>query len=197
MERTDITGSPARTPGVTSRPVAADRSRVVTALFTDRDQAERAYRALVDRGYTRDDIDIVMSDETRKRQFSQGTTAGRETELGSKAAEGAGIGGAIGGTLGAIGAAIAAVGTSIAIPGLGIVIAGPLAAALAGAGAGAATGGLVGALVGAGIPEERVKHYQQGIEKGGILLGVRPRTEEDARYFETEWARSGGQYVHG
>ena len=51
-------------------------------------------------------------------------------ELGSKAAEGAGVGGAIGGTVGAILAAIAAVGTTIAIPGLGLVIAGPLAAAI-------------------------------------------------------------------
>ena len=103
----------------------------------------------------------VMSDDTRKRHFG-GSAAGRETELGNKAAEGAGIGGAIGGSLGAIAAAIAAVGTTIALPGLGLVIAGPLAAAIAGAGAGAATGGIVGALIGWGIPEERVKEYDAG-----------------------------------
>ena len=120
-----------------------------------------------------------MSDETRKRHFGSSTTT---TELGNKAAEGAGVGGAVGGTVGAI-AAIAAIGTSLVIPGLGIVIAGPAAAALAGAGAGAAAGGIVGALVGWGIPEERVKHYEAGIKKGGILMGVRPRSDEDAKYF--------------
>ena len=31
----------------------------------------------------------------------------------------------------------------------------------------------MGALVGWGIPEERVKHYEAGIKKGGILMGVR------------------------
>jgi len=159
-------------------------SKMVTGLFRDRDSAERAYNSITERGYDRDDVNLVMSDDTRKRHFGAAT---EQTELGSKAAEGAGIGGAIGGTLGAIAAAIAAVGTSIAIPGLGLVVAGPVAAALAGAGAGAATGGLVGALIGWGIPEERVKRYEQGIKEGGILMGVKPRSADDAAHFEKTW----------
>lgn len=164
---------------------------IVTALFKDRESTERAYEALTTRGYDTNDVSIVMTDATRKNQFASGAT----TELGSKAAKGAGVGGAIGGTIGAIAAAVAAVGTSLVIPGLGLVVAGPLAAALAGAGAGAATGGLVGALIGAGIPEERVKRYEQGIQEGGILLGVRPQTEEDASYFVQEWTRAGAEQV--
>jgi hypothetical protein len=160
-------------------------SRVVTGLFPDRDSAERAYQNVSDRGYQREDVNLVMSDETRKRHFGEGSD--RSTELGNKAAEGAGIGGAIGGTLGAIAAAVVAVGTSVALPGLGLVIAGPIAAALAGAGAGGAAGGLVGALVGWGIPEERVKEYESGIREGGILMGVRPKNAEDAAYFEDNW----------
>jgi hypothetical protein len=58
---------------------------------------------------------------------------------------------------------------------------------LAGAGAGAAGGGLIGAMVGWGIPEERVKDYEAGIKKGGILMGVRPRSKEDADYLEGQW----------
>jgi hypothetical protein len=136
-----------------------------------------------------------MSDETRKRQFAP--DAGSQTDLGSKAAEGAGVGGAIGGTIGAVLGAIAAVGTSIAIPGLGLVIAGPLAAGLAGAGAGALTGGLVGALVGWGIPEEHAKRYEAGIKSGGIVMGVRPRSDEDATYLAGEWAASGENVYRG
>jgi hypothetical protein len=157
---------------------------MVTGLFRDRDSAERAYQSLTERGYDRDDVNVVMSDETRKRYFANDSA---DSELGSKAAAGAGIGGTIGGTLGAIAAAIAAVGTSIAIPGLGLVVAGPVAAALAGAGAGAATGGLVGALIGWGIPEERVKRYESGIKEGGILMGVKPRSSDDAEHFERTW----------
>lgn len=160
------------------------QSTMVTGLFRDRDSAERAYQSVTERGYGRDDVNLVMSDETRNRHFAAGNA---QSELGSKAAEGAGIGGAIGGTLGAIAAAIAAVGTSIAIPGLGLVLAGPVAAALAGAGAGAATGGLVGALIGWGIPEERVKRYESGIKEGGILMSVKPRSSDDAEHFERTW----------
>jgi hypothetical protein len=162
----------------------ADERPLMTGLFPDRDSAERGYDALAERGYNKDEVNLAMSDDTRKHFAAAGT----ETELGSKAAEGAGVGGAIGGAIGAIAAALAAVGTSIAIPGLGIVIAGPLAAALAGAGAGAATGGLLGALVGWNIPEERVKRYEEGIKQGGILMGVRPRTDEDADYLHQHWA---------
>ena len=167
--------------------------RVLTGLFRDRDSAERAYQSIVDRGYGREDVDLVMSDDTRRRHF---TTVGRETELGTKAAEGAGIGGAIGGSLGAIAAAIAAVGTTIALPGLGLVIAGPLAAAIAGAGAGAATGGIVGALIGWGIPEERVKMYDRGIREGGIVMAVRPRSDEDAAYLENTWRAHRAEHVY-
>ena len=168
---------------------------MLTGLFRDRDSAERAYQSISDRGYSRDDVNVVMSDETRKRHFS-GSAEGRETELGTKAAEGAGIGGAIGGSLGAIAAAIAAVGTTIALPGLGLVIAGPLAAAIAGAGAGAATGGIVGALIGWGIPEERVTQYDAGIKEGGILMAVKPRNDEDALHFENQWRQNQGEHVY-
>src|SRR5450755_3455084 len=172
----------------------ASNSRLVTGLFPNRDSAERAYGDISSRGYHHDDVNVVMSDDTRKRHFSAADT--RQTELGTKAAEGAGIGGAIGGSLGAIAAAIAAVGTTIALPGLGLVIAGPLAAAIAGAGAGAATGGIVGALIGWGIPEERVKEYDQGIRDGGILMAVRPRSDEDASYFENSWKTNRGEQVY-
>ena len=168
--------------------------RMVTGMFRDRDSAEQAYRSVTDRGYTRDEVNLMMSDDTRKRHFAE--RAAVETELGTKAAEGAGVGGAVGGTLGAIAGAIAAVGTSIAIPGLGLVIAGPIAAAVAGAGAGGAAGTLVGALVGWGIPEERVKHYESGLKEGGIVMAVRPRSDADAEYFERTWKNQRGEQVY-
>jgi hypothetical protein len=171
-------------------------SNMVTGLFPDRASAEAAYNSAHTRGYSKDDVNLVMSDETRKRHFADDSAMGKETELGNKAAEGAGIGGAIGGTIGAILAGIAAVGTSIALPGLGLVIAGPLAAAAAGAGAGAAGGGLLGALIGWNIPEERVKEYEQGVKNGGILMGVKTRNDEDAMHFENEWKQNGGQHIY-
>lgn len=68
-------------------------SRLVTGLFPDRDSAEAAYAAATERGYSKNDVNLVMSDKTRTTHFGEG---GVETELGNKAAKGAGVGGAIG-----------------------------------------------------------------------------------------------------
>lgn len=167
--------------------------QMLTAMFRDRESAERAYNALQSRGYSQDDINLMMSDETRKRQFERNE---QDSELGNKAMEGAGAGSAIGGTAGAVIGAIAAIGTAVAIPGLGLVVAGPIAAGLAGAGAGGITGGIVGALIGSGIPEDRAKQYESGIKEGGIVMGVKPRNDEDARYLENEWKNNRGEYIY-
>jgi outer membrane lipoprotein SlyB len=171
------------------------RHKMVTGLFPDRSSAERAYESVTERGYSKDDVNLIMSADARKRHF-EGSPAG-DTELGTKAAQGAGIGGVIGGSLGAIVAAVAAIGTSLVLPGIGLVVAGPLAAAFLGAGAGGATGGIIGALIGYGIPEERVAHYEEGIRNGGILMGVTPRSEEDALHFESKFIENNGQHVIG
>jgi hypothetical protein len=100
--------------------------RMLTGMFRDKDSTEGAYRSLRERGYTDDEINVMMSDETRDKYFSTG-----DTELeGNKALEGTGAGAAIGGTLGAIIGGIAAIGTNVLIPGLGLVVWGPIAAGL-------------------------------------------------------------------
>lgn len=170
----------------------SDRT-MLTGMFADRESTENAYNSLHERGYTKDDINLVMSDETRKKHFAADA---QDTEIGTKAAEGAGKGSAIGGTIGAIAGVVAAIGTSLVIPGLGIIIAGPIAAGLAGAGAGGITGGIIGALVGSGIPEERAKLYESGVKKGNIVMGVRPRNEEDAAYFEKTWRANRGEEIY-
>lgn len=162
----------------------------VTGSFADRESAESAYNTLTSRGYSKDDVNVMMSDDTRNRYFKN-----EDTELGSKALEGAGVGSAIGGTTGAILGAILAAG-SIAIPGVGVIVAGPLAAALAGAGAGGLTGGVIGALIGSGIPEERAREYDEDLRNGRIVMGVNPRTDEDADYIATQWRNHRGERVY-
>ena len=168
------------------------RSGMLTGMFRDRESAEKAYNSALSRGYTKDDVNVMMSDQTRDSWFSDSD----DTGLGSKAMEGAGTGSAIGGTLGAIIAGIAAIGTSVLIPGLGLVVAGPLAAALAGAGAGGLTGGLVGALIGSGIPEDRAVQYEEGIKNGGLVMGLNPRNDDDATYFENDWRNNRGEHIY-
>ena len=172
----------------------ADRP-IVTGMFTDYDAADRAYADLRNRGYTDEDVHVVMSDETRERLQDENAEV-VEIDHGSKAAEGAGTGAAIGGTVGGIVGALAAVGATVVLPGLGLVVAGPRAGALAGAGAGGAAGTLIGALVGAGIPEEQAKLYESGVREGGVVIGAHPRTDEDRDYLADRFRTYGGENVY-
>ncbi len=173
-------------------PMKANRS-MLTGIFSDRESAEKAYHTLHDRGYTNTEINLIMSDETRKKYFAD-TIIG--DEFGSKVGSGAGAGSLIGGTVGAIVAIVVAVGTSLFIPGLGLVIAGPIAAGLAGAGAGAVTGGVIGALVGAGMTDEHAKLYESGVKEGKIVMSVYPRNEEEAELLEQNWRENNAHEIH-
>jgi len=168
--------------------------KMVTGLFRDSESVERAYQTVAQRGYGIEDIHVVMSDDTRSRYLSDVHQTRTASELGSKAAEGGELGGPIGGTIGTILPVLVA--GAVLLPGLGLAFAGPIAVALAAAGTAGLAVGLMGALSDWGIPEERVRQYEAGIHDGGILVGVKARSAEDARHFERQWKTSGGQHVH-
>lgn len=157
---------------------------LMTRSFRDRASAEREFDELTTRGYKSSEIHVLMSDETRKRLFENGH---EKSDMGNQALKGAGVGGAVGGAVGATAVGIAAAVAAVTVPVLGLVIIGPLAGAIAGGAAGAAAGGVVGMLVGAGIPEARAKSFEKELKEGAIVLGVKPRTDDDAKYLNTKW----------
>ncbi len=138
-------------------------SKLISGIFPTRTSADRAVQDLMDDGFRKEDISVLMSKSDEGKEF--------QVEKGNKAAEGVATGAAIGGTVGAVALGIAAIAT-VAIPGLAFVAAGPIVAALAGLGAGAAAGGLTGGLVGLGIPEHEAKLYNEKLGAGGVLVGV-------------------------
>ena len=85
-------------------------NKLVTGVFKTRVAAEAAVDAILKRGYTRDDLSVLMSDATKSKEFA--------IETGSRAGEGAGIGGAVGGAVGAVIAALAGAGAGGAAGGL-------------------------------------------------------------------------------
>jgi hypothetical protein len=177
---------------------------MVTGLFKDKDSAEFAFQSVVDLGYDKSDVNVVMSEEVRQRYFlahNPNTDYPDTTDLEEKAAA-ADInnpanntwGGPVGGTVGTLAPVVAAVGVLL-IPGLGIV-AGPLAIALV---ASAATGvaiGLMGILMNWGIPDSRVEQYEVGLRVGGILLGVKAHSDADALQIQQRWQEGGGEHIH-
>jgi len=160
---------------------------MITALFKNPKTVENIYGKLLRQGYKKEDITLAMSEDTRNTYFPNNNDLTSTSDLGNKTLEGMGVGAAVGGSVGALAAAIAALGTSLAIPGLGIIISGPLAASFAGAGAGAAAGGLVGAFIGSGTPDEQAKRLEEGLNRGGIIIGVKANSNEEREELYKQW----------
>ena len=169
-----------------------NRKKMVTAVFRDRYNAELAFEALRRRGYRDNEINVLMSENTRATYYSNKEEG--KMASGSKVGEGAAVGGAVGTAVGAGIAAVLAIGTTVAIPGVGL-IAGPIAAALAGGGAGAVAGGLIGALVGLGIPESNAQAYEKILRSGGVAIGVVPRSDDEASEIKDEFKRLEGENI--
>jgi hypothetical protein len=135
---------------------------LVLAMFTTRDRAARAARALHAVGVTREELSVVARDHEEAGELAEAYqgTPGADLE-DSRAAS----------RFGQLSAHVLAA-VSIVVPGLGPALAaGPLAAEL-GEAAGHVAGSLTGVLREAGIEETRALSWQEALESGGVLLGV-------------------------
>jgi hypothetical protein len=138
-------------------------SKTSTAIFDTHANASGALESLGLQGFDPSNISLVASDDFNADSFG--------VETHSKIAEGTAIGAGVGGATVAVIAGLTSVG-AVATGGLGLVAAGPLVSALAGAGAGAAGGSVLGGLIGLAIPEHEIKHYENAVDKGDVLIGV-------------------------
>lgn len=148
------------------------QGNVVSAVFDNMSEAERAIRELRSAGVRDSDISVIGKHEGRMMESSG---SGERTDDGdepqsflAKAAAGSGIGALLG---------VAA----LAIPGVGpLAAAGAIAesaiggAALTGTAIGAAAGGLSDILTKHGVDEEDSRYYQDRINQGGIFVSVKP-----------------------
>lgn len=163
---------------------------MTTAVFGTA-KSEEVARHIVDdlknRGIVPDNISALFPEKSTSQNFAEE----QNTKMPEGASTGAGLGGVLGGGLGWL----VGVGT-LAIPGLGpFIAAGPIMAALSGAAAGAAVGGLTGALIGLGIPEHEVKHYEEKIGQGNILLSVQASDATEAEQIRQIFERDGASDV--
>lgn len=146
-------------------------ANMVSAVFDDRSEAERAVTELQQAGVARESISFVARDDHGKARETDadghGEGAGEKAgSVLSKAALGSGVGAALG---------VAA----LAIPGVGpLVAAGAIAevavggAALTGTAVGAAAGGLSGLLSKHGVGDEDSRYYEERINGGGVFVSV-------------------------
>lgn len=165
--------------------------KTTIALFLERDDATRGLDALEDAGFTREQVSVLAQRETVEDLL--------DDERGEAATENAGVGAVGGGALGGLIGLIAGA-SALLVPGVGPALAfGTWATVLgstaAGAGIGAAYGGFVGALVGFGVAEEQVHIYEEGVQRGGILILVHEADDDRLKLAEHLLAESGGTGV--
>jgi hypothetical protein len=130
-------------------------------LVYDIGEAEEIVSRLLAAGIGRKHISVLTSEPAAAKHLGMVQT--------TKAAEGGGVGAAIGGAVGLV----AGIFVTAATGGAGVVAAGPLFVGLAGLGAGAAAGGMAGALVGSGIPEAEARYFAREVtDRQAILIGV-------------------------
>lgn len=144
-------------------------NNLISAVFDDRSEAERAAAELRSAGVPDSALSVIARREGAEGDFGDADT----TEVGEKGGDM--VKGAIGG--GAVGALLGI--AALAIPGVGpLVAAGAIAgsaipgAAAIGAGAGALAGGLAGLLSDHGVDEDDAKYYEERIQGGGVFLSV-------------------------
>jgi hypothetical protein len=169
--------------------------KMVAGLFESQNAAQQTIQDLRVDGVDPKRVSVITRDRDRARDIANETGA----EVATGAASGAGLGAILGGAAGwlvGIGA--------LAIPGVGpIIAAGPIGAALgvagstaaAGAGIGVAAGGLIGALTGWGFSESEARAYQEGVERGDILLAVEVPDNDDSGRVEDFFKRRGADRV--
>lgn len=150
--------------------MAMQQQGTVVGVFSDREDAQRAIRALKDAGFREDQIGVASSNR-------EGIRGVNEEDEGSYAGEGAAAGIATGAGVGALWGLGILAGM---LPAIGPAIAGgTLAALLSSAAVGAAAAGLAGALVGMGISKEEAEYYESEMKAGRTIVTVQAGTRRD------------------
>jgi hypothetical protein len=169
---------------------------IFTAVFKDPISAENAYNLAIQKGYKADEINILMSEETKAKNYGSRLESNVTSLLSDVTAdfatEKASLSSVIDTTAGAIIGATAAIGTNLVVPWIGFAIAGPIAAALAVAGAGGIAGGVIGALLNVGLSVSEADKYEEAIKEGGIIISIKPYSEDEAKELDYKWKAYGG-----
>jgi hypothetical protein len=130
-----------------------------TALFADRHTAHTAVEQLVQAGFPRDAISVVMTEDTHEREFGEGLSE----RSGVRSTR----------PMGVLGAIVAGLVSLTRSGGVILRAAGPLVPAMLLAGDGA----LLASLVSAGLGEPEAHFVHDGLRAGSIAVGVQAEPE--------------------
>jgi hypothetical protein len=129
-------------------------------VFSNVEDATQAVHNLLAAGFTKENVTVVCSDDTKERHFREFE---HQDPAGTYTTTAAVVGGTIGAALGGLSVIAAAVATG----GMALWAAGPITAW-----AGGVAGGLVGAMMTRGVEKELANFYQQAVIDGQILVAA-------------------------
>jgi len=146
-------------------PAEKETRPVRAGIFSTLQGAEKAVRDLLAAGFTKEQITVICSDETKERYFRDFE---HQEPAGANTQAAAATGGAIGATIGSVAAGAVGVATG----GLPLLVAGGI-----GLMAGAVWGGFIGAMMTRGIEKEAANFYDQEVQRGKLLVTVEEHGE--------------------
>ena len=158
---------------------------IVSAVFDNRAEAERAISGLRAAGVRDDAISLVARRDD--------DTADTDHDRGDSIRTGVGVGMGAGALLGFGALLIPGVGPFIAAGALAETLGVTAGAIATGAVAGSAVGGLAGALTEHGVSDEDARYYEERINEGGVFVSVRTGDGQiDAEMARDILTRAGG-----
>ena len=166
------------------------KTEKVTGLFETHKDADHIFSTLLEKGYDREEISVVMAKPENKSEEDM-----EEHQAETQATGDAKRGAIVGGAAGAVLTVIAAIGTNLVLPGVGLVLAGPLLAGLTGAAAGGLAGGTIGAIIGSGYPKDDVDYYEDKIKQGGIIISVDVKSHLNKQDIANDFRRCNGTRI--
>jgi hypothetical protein len=149
-------------------------ANIVSAVFPDRGDAERAVDWLRDSGCPDSAITVLARDESyTTTDYDKGVERKEDAkDAGKGALAGAGVGAGVGALFGLAAAAIPGIGPFITAGALANALGITGGAAAAGAIVGGTSGGIAGALSHWGLNEADSRYYAGEVERGGTYVGV-------------------------
>jgi hypothetical protein len=135
-------------------------------VFATVDEAEQTVRRLLEAKFTKEQISVICSDESKERYFREFE---HQEPAGTFTSQAVLTGAAIGALLGGL----PVIGAAIATGSVVLWVAGPAAATALGV-----AGGLVGAMSTRGVEKEIANFYQQAVVEGRILVAIEAQGDD-------------------
>ncbi len=143
---------------------------IIAGIFNNEESALKALIDLRKSGYSPEEINVVMSRETRNQLFGN---SDHSFYFGLRNGH-----------------------ISLWSSETGMVGTGPMLATLDESGFLSQTTGVRAALIGAGIPMEQAQKCNESLKNGKILLTVNPKNEDDLEYISYKWNQYHAEEVY-